>query len=163
MLPAIPLALLIHAFPESPRWLAMKGRHDDALKTLARLHAHGNTEDIFVQAGMYMLQNYINMLIYATQRWLTSRRALRKRIWRARARTSIAKVVIVLFLTFGYKLELAISRTQQPQTPDAGCHSTIQRSNDWCFCHSILRSGGKLLPNILSAWLLSCSFRSFKR
>lgn len=51
MLPAVPLALLIHAFPESPRWLAMKGRHEDALNTLARLHAHGNTEDIFVRAG----------------------------------------------------------------------------------------------------------------
>jgi hypothetical protein len=51
MLPAVPLALLIHTFPESPRWLAMKGRHDDALKTLARLHAHGNTEDIFVKTG----------------------------------------------------------------------------------------------------------------
>lgn len=52
MLPAVPLALLIHAFPESPRWLAMKGRHEDALNTLARLHAHGNTEDIFVRAEM---------------------------------------------------------------------------------------------------------------
>lgn len=51
MLPAVPLALLIHAFPESPRWLAMKGRHEDALHTLARLHANGNTEDIFVRAG----------------------------------------------------------------------------------------------------------------
>ncbi|KAG9104176.1 hypothetical protein FRC06_004813 [Ceratobasidium sp. 370] len=38
-------------FPESPRWLVMKGRHDDALKTLARLHANGNTEDIFVKTG----------------------------------------------------------------------------------------------------------------
>ena len=52
MLPAVPLALLIHAFPESPRWLAMKGRNEEALQTLARLHANGNTEDIFVRAGL---------------------------------------------------------------------------------------------------------------
>ncbi|KAF8710460.1 General substrate transporter, partial [Rhizoctonia solani] len=52
LFPAVPLALLIHAFPESPRWLAMKGRHDDALKTLARLHANGNTSDIFVQTEL---------------------------------------------------------------------------------------------------------------
>jgi hypothetical protein len=51
MLPAIPLALLIHAFPESPRWLAMKGRHDEALNTLARLHSNGNTDDLFVRTG----------------------------------------------------------------------------------------------------------------
>ncbi|KAG8746688.1 hypothetical protein FRC10_003992 [Ceratobasidium sp. 414] len=39
-------------FPESPRWLVMKGRHDEALKTLARLHANGNTEDLFVKTEL---------------------------------------------------------------------------------------------------------------
>ena len=36
------------AFPESPRWLALKGRNEEALQTLARLHAHGNVEDPLV-------------------------------------------------------------------------------------------------------------------
>ncbi|KEP53333.1 MFS sugar transporter [Rhizoctonia solani 123E] len=52
LFPAIPLALLIHAFPESPRWLAMKGRHEEALLCLARLHANGDTSDVFVQSEL---------------------------------------------------------------------------------------------------------------
>lgn len=36
------------AFPESPRWLALKGRNEEALQNLARLHAHGNIDDPLV-------------------------------------------------------------------------------------------------------------------
>ncbi|KAL8278244.1 hypothetical protein RQP46_009417 [Phenoliferia psychrophenolica] len=48
LLPAVPLALGIMLFPESPRWLSMKGRDDEALAALARLHAHGDTKDPLV-------------------------------------------------------------------------------------------------------------------
>lgn len=34
--------------PESPRYLAMKGRDQEALLVLARLHAHGDINDTFV-------------------------------------------------------------------------------------------------------------------
>lgn len=37
-------------FPESPRWLASKERWEECLRTLAILHAKGNTEDPIVQA-----------------------------------------------------------------------------------------------------------------
>lgn len=50
IVPAIPLGLFILALPESPRYLAMKGRDDECLHVLARLHAHGNQNDTFVQA-----------------------------------------------------------------------------------------------------------------
>ena len=34
--------------PESPRFLAMKGRNEEALLVLGRLHAHGDVTDPFV-------------------------------------------------------------------------------------------------------------------
>ncbi|KAI0631163.1 general substrate transporter [Trametes polyzona] len=48
LLPAIPLAFFILLLPESPRFLAMKGRNEEALHVLARLHAHGDIHDSFV-------------------------------------------------------------------------------------------------------------------
>ncbi|KAJ1043077.1 hypothetical protein NDA14_006275 [Ustilago hordei] len=50
--PAVPLAFLIMLFPESPRWLMTKGREEDALRSLARLHARGDTSDVFVRAEL---------------------------------------------------------------------------------------------------------------
>lgn len=37
-------------FPESPRWLMDKGKENEALHTLARLHAHGDIDDPWVRA-----------------------------------------------------------------------------------------------------------------
>ena len=59
ILPAGILALLILFFPESPRWLVEHGRSNEGLKTLARLHAHGNTHDAWVVAEYEQIQSSI--------------------------------------------------------------------------------------------------------
>ncbi|KAF8059825.1 general substrate transporter [Lyophyllum atratum] len=50
ILPALPLISFILLLPESPRWLAEKGRIEEARQTLARLHSNGNVDDPFVNA-----------------------------------------------------------------------------------------------------------------
>ncbi|RTE83952.1 hypothetical protein BHE90_001505 [Fusarium euwallaceae] len=57
--PAVFLAALTYLFPESPRWLADKGKDEETLHTLARLHANGNVEDAFVMAEYDEIRNSI--------------------------------------------------------------------------------------------------------
>ena len=59
LVPAICLGALIMLFPESPRWLIDHGRADEGLQTLAKLHAHGNTEDPWVRAEYEQIQEAI--------------------------------------------------------------------------------------------------------
>ncbi|KAF2272025.1 general substrate transporter [Westerdykella ornata] len=59
IIPALVLAALILFFPESPRWLIDHGRPEEGLRTLAQLHAHGNTEDPFVRAQYDEIQEAI--------------------------------------------------------------------------------------------------------
>ncbi|KAK7451720.1 hypothetical protein VKT23_012399 [Stygiomarasmius scandens] len=52
ILPALPLIAFILLLPESPRWLAEKGKFDEATAALARLHANGDVHDVFVLSQM---------------------------------------------------------------------------------------------------------------
>ncbi|KAK7415296.1 hypothetical protein QQZ08_012378 [Neonectria magnoliae] len=61
LVPAGILALLILFFPESPRWLIDNGRVEEGLKTLAQLHAHGNTDDAWVRAEFDQIQETITV------------------------------------------------------------------------------------------------------
>lgn len=59
IIPAFILALLILLFPESPRWLIDHNREHEGLKTLARLHAHGNENDTWVRAEFDQIKEMI--------------------------------------------------------------------------------------------------------
>ncbi|KAJ5212548.1 uncharacterized protein N7498_004194 [Penicillium cinerascens] len=59
IIPAVILGLLIVVFPESPRWLIDHGRTEEGLRTLAKLHAHGNEHDAWVQAEYAQIQESI--------------------------------------------------------------------------------------------------------
>lgn len=50
---------MILLFPESPRWQAAHGKTNEALHTLARLHAHGNINDPWVIAEHQQIQDAI--------------------------------------------------------------------------------------------------------
>jgi Na+/melibiose symporter-like transporter len=60
MLPAVVLAALILLFPESPRWLIDNGRPEEGLRTLAKLHAHGDVNDAFVRGEYDQIQEVIS-------------------------------------------------------------------------------------------------------
>lgn len=80
-LPAVPLATLIFFLPESPRWLVAQGRHEDALKSLARLHAKGDIDDNFVRAQLADIQEGVTLEKQANIGWKTlfkDKQALRK-------------------------------------------------------------------------------------
>jgi len=60
VIPAVVLGLLIMFFPESPRWLIDHGKPEQGLKTLAKLHAHGNEQDPWVRAEYDQIRDSID-------------------------------------------------------------------------------------------------------
>jgi hypothetical protein len=59
IIPAGMLALLIMAFPESPRWLIDNGKPEVGLVTLARLHANGDISNAWVQAEYHQIKEQL--------------------------------------------------------------------------------------------------------
>jgi sugar porter (SP) family MFS transporter len=59
VIPAVFLAALILLFPESPRWLIDNGKAEEGLRTLAKLHAHGDENDAWVRAEYDQIQDAI--------------------------------------------------------------------------------------------------------
>ncbi|KAK4909036.1 hypothetical protein LTR49_022135 [Elasticomyces elasticus] len=60
IVPAGVLAMLIMLFPESPRWLIDHGKADEGFRTLAKLHAHGDEQDSWVQAEFNQIRDQIS-------------------------------------------------------------------------------------------------------
>jgi len=46
------LHFTMYFLPESPRWLVANDRPEDALKVLAKLHARGDVDDLYVKAEL---------------------------------------------------------------------------------------------------------------
>ncbi|KAI9741364.1 MAG: hypothetical protein M1834_003081 [Cirrosporium novae-zelandiae] len=70
MVPAVFLGLLIFLFPESPRWLLDHNKPEEGLKVLAKLHAHGDVDDVFVRAQYDQIQDEItHEHEYAAKTW----------------------------------------------------------------------------------------------
>jgi len=59
MVPAILLLFGLFFLPESPRWLAKHGRWEEALDTLALVHAHGDKNDAFVRSEMKEIRDEV--------------------------------------------------------------------------------------------------------
>lgn len=60
IIPAAILVLLILLFPESPRWFIGRGKPDEGLRTLAKLHTHSNENDAWVRAEFDQIQEAVN-------------------------------------------------------------------------------------------------------
>ncbi|EMC94105.1 hypothetical protein BAUCODRAFT_94220 [Baudoinia panamericana UAMH 10762] len=60
IIPAGILAMLILFFPESPRWLIDHDRAEDGLRSLAKLHAHGDENDAWVRAEFEQITDSIH-------------------------------------------------------------------------------------------------------
>lgn len=51
----------MYFLPESPRWLVAQDRHEEALAVLAKLHSHGDTDALYVQAELKEIVAKINL------------------------------------------------------------------------------------------------------
>ncbi|PYH47020.1 sugar porter family MFS transporter [Aspergillus saccharolyticus JOP 1030-1] len=60
-IPALILLAALPFFPESPRWLASKERWEEALDTLAAIHAKGDRDDPVVQAEYEEVQEAVRV------------------------------------------------------------------------------------------------------
>jgi hypothetical protein len=69
MAPAIPLVFITLLLPESPRWLMIKGREEEALHTLAKLHSRGDINNAMVRGEFEEMRRKVNEEKAVTKGW----------------------------------------------------------------------------------------------
>ncbi|CDK26983.1 unnamed protein product [Kuraishia capsulata CBS 1993] len=89
MVPAVLLFILIPMFPESPRWLAGKGRWDECHEILANVHAKGDLDDLVVLAEMLEIREMIDLETGKNSSYL---QLLTKENWRRTSAGVMAQV-----------------------------------------------------------------------
>ncbi|ODH13346.1 hypothetical protein ACO22_07354 [Paracoccidioides brasiliensis] len=61
MIPGIFLFLALFFMPESPRWLAKKGRWDQTRRIITAIHGKGDTTNPFVRAELEEIEYFVNL------------------------------------------------------------------------------------------------------
>jgi MFS family permease len=61
MVPSLVQLTLVFFLPESPRYLISKDRHDEAFEILAKYHAEGDRNSLFVKAEMAQIETTIKL------------------------------------------------------------------------------------------------------
>jgi hypothetical protein len=72
------IVLFAWFLPESPRWLYVKGRQDQAKATLARFHGNGNAESEWVKLQLWEYETHLEMN-GADKRWWDYRAVFKNR------------------------------------------------------------------------------------
>ncbi|KAH8812430.1 general substrate transporter [Xylogone sp. PMI_703] len=95
LIPAIFLSAFIFMLPESPRWLCDHDRYEEGLNTLARLHAHGDTNDDYVQEEFLLIKAQI-----------TEEHAEKKKTYfdLIRTRANLRRTVLVMMIQCGCQM-----------------------------------------------------------
>jgi sugar porter (SP) family MFS transporter len=90
--PAFVLGCLIFFFPESPRWLMSKGKMEQGLHTIAKLHAHGDIDNNFVRVEFDSIAEDIEAERETTASWtelFTERSSFRRIVMMCAIQASI--------------------------------------------------------------------------
>lgn len=55
------ITLFVWFIPESPRWLYVHNKRQEAVQTLAKWHGHGNAESAWVKLQLYEYEEFLNL------------------------------------------------------------------------------------------------------